>query len=62
MILPMTQDTDDFIDTAAEPEAGEADDLSLRDELAKALADAGEGAAAVGEPSAAAALAREFPN
>ncbi|HEY5412246.1 MAG TPA: hypothetical protein VIJ94_16115 [Caulobacteraceae bacterium] len=46
MILPMTQDTEDFIDTAAEPEAGEADDLSLREELGHALADAGQGAAA----------------
>ena len=33
MILPMTQDTDDFIDTAAEPEAGETGDLSLRCQL-----------------------------
>ena len=59
MILPMTQDTDDFIDTAAEPEAGVADDLSLREELAHALADAGEGAAAVSAPPAAAAPARD---
>ena len=28
MILPMTQDTDDFIDFPAEPEAGETGDLS----------------------------------
>ena len=61
MILPMTQDTDEFIDTAPEPEAAEADDLSLRDELAKALADAGEDAAAVAGPSAAAAFASEIP-
>ena len=57
MILPMTQDTDDFIDTAAEPEAGEAGDLSLREEPAHALADAGEGAAAASAPPAAAAPA-----
>ena len=61
MILPMTQDTDEFIDTAAEPEAGEAEDLSLRDELAKALADAGEDGAA-GESPTAAAPASDAPS
>jgi hypothetical protein len=44
MILPMTSDTDDFTDATTEPEAGEADDLSLREELTRALADAGEDA------------------
>ena len=55
MILPMTSDAQDFTDTAAEPLAGEADDLSLREELANALADAGEGAAAADSSPAAAA-------
>ena len=59
MILPMTSDTQDFTDTAPAPEAGEADNLSLREELAKALADAGEGAAAASAPPAAAAPARD---
>lgn len=59
MILPMSLNTEDFTDTAAEPEAGEAEDLSLREELAKALADAGEGAAAASAPPAAAAPARD---
>ena len=44
----MTRDTEDFTDTAAEPQAGDdTEHLSLREELANALADAGEGAAAV---------------
>ena len=55
----MTSDTDDFSDTAAEPLAGQADDLSLREELANALADAGEGAAAADSPPAAAAPTRD---
>ena len=55
----MTSDTEDFTDTAAEPLAGEADDLSLREELANALADAGEGAAAADSPPAAAAPTRD---
>jgi len=55
----MTSDTDDFTHSAAEPLAGEADDLSLREELAHALADAGEGAAAASAPPAAAAPARD---
>jgi hypothetical protein len=36
----MTSDAEDFISSAAEPRAGEADDLSLREERANALADA----------------------
>ncbi len=59
MILPMTQDTEEFIDSAAAPLAGEADGLSLREALANALADAGEGAAAASVPPAAAAPARD---
>jgi hypothetical protein len=59
MISLMTSDLEDFTDTAAEPLAGEAEDLSLREELANALADAGEGAAAAPVPSAAAAPARD---
>ena len=60
MILPMTRDTEDLTDTAAEPLAG--DDIehpSLREELANALADAGEGAAAAAVSPAAAAPARD---
>ena len=60
MILPMTRDTEDLTDTAAEPLAGDdTEHLSLRDELANALADAGEGAAAADSPPAAAASARD---
>ena len=62
MILPMTRDTHDLTDTAAEPLAGgDTEDLSLREELANALADAGEGAAAADSPPAAAAPGRDAP-
>ena len=57
----MTSDTEDFTSSAAEPLAGETDDLSLREELANALADAGEGAAAADSPPAAAAPMRDAP-
>ncbi len=60
MILPMTRDTEDLTLTAAEPTAGDdTEHLSLRDELANALADAGEGAADAAVSPAAAAPTRD---
>ena len=59
MILPMTRDTEDLTDSAAEPQAGDdTEQLSLREELAHALADAGEGAADADPSTAPAAPAR----
>ncbi len=40
MILPMTRDTEDLTDTAAEPQAGEAEPPSPREEPDGPSADA----------------------
>ncbi len=58
MILPMTRDTEDLADAAAEPRGGDAEHPSPREEPARPPADAGEGAADAPVSSAPAAPAR----
>ncbi len=59
MILPMTRDTEDLTDIAAEPLAGDdTEHPSPREEPAGPPADAGEGAADAAVSSAPAAPAR----